>query len=235
MPLPQVVFNKDISAEARTQALSRLERWADSEGVTAVKKQVMLTVIKYAKKNLVNLGILNLNFTDLNRFSICNAIFTHADLPDLLFLQHVINQMMTIKDETSDLKKAVLPMALNYKRPLMLPLVRQMEKASLGFAILALFLREPLLIVVAVAGVFASGLTAEARVERVLNDRLAQPLNQGPAPRLNDGFDDGLNALANLADRGLVATIGFFNRLLQNEAPGNRVLNEANNRYQPNL
>jgi hypothetical protein len=177
----------------------------------------MLAVLKYARKNLINLGLLNLNFTDLNRFTVCNAIFSHAELSDLLFLQYVINQVKAIKEETSELKKAVLPMALNYKRPLMLPLVRQMERATLGFAILALVLREPLGILMALAGFFTSHFTAELRVERILNDRLAGPSHQ-EAPRLEDGFDEGLNALARLADRGRIVAVGFFNRILSAEA-----------------
>lgn len=199
MALPTVIFNAKTSAAARSEAIKQLRHWVDSSDVSAVKRQTMHVILNYAAKNLVQ----PFSHIEPSYFSICNAIFKHANLPDLLFLQYVSNQMATIQDETSDLKRAVLPVVQCYKRPLALPLVKQMEQATLGFNLAALLISGTDLILLAAARFFTSAMTAESKIEWFLNNWLTLKTTV-PC------FDAGLETVPY---RRMTA-VGFFNRKL---------------------
>jgi len=213
MPLPQIIFNKDSPAEIRGQALSQLEKWLDSKDISAVKTQVVRAVMHYAKKKLMEQS--SFDVADLTHFTACHAIFNQRGLPDLLFLQQVIQQLSVIGDETSELKKAVLPMVLNYKRSLLLPLVRQMEKACFGLSVAVLFMRDINGLLLRLINFFTSALTAEAKVERLLNDRYGQPAGLAKVIEADDYFDEGIQAIDRLLNQERKRTLGFFNQLLQ--------------------
>jgi len=230
MPQPPVVFAMDSPIQARCDALLQLEQALHSGEVSAVKTQVLRAMLHYARGNLLEES----PFQDqASHFVVCQAIFSRINLPDLFFLQEVINQLSLIRDETSVLKKTILSMALNYKRPLMLPLIRQMEKASLAFNIAVLFMQDPDLNVPRVAACFSSELTAEARVERILNARLAWPAHPVPVYRSDEDFDESIDFIANFADQTGRAALRFFNRvLLLKEADQPSPLG-SNKQYQP--
>lgn len=115
MLLPQVVLDKDDSSVARSSALLQLEQGLDRGEVSAVKTQVLRVIIKFAKNNMVDPKPLQFFLSD---FVVCNSIFSQVNLTDLLFLEHIINQVAIIRDDASELKKVLLPMVENYIRPL---------------------------------------------------------------------------------------------------------------------
>lgn len=230
MPLPQVVFTQDCSREARSLALRQVEQGLDSSGFSAVKTQVLRALITFARKNMVDAG--PYDFTQLH-YTTCNVIFNRANLPDLLFLQYVINRLNAMREEVSGLKKAVLPMARNYQRPLILPLIRQMEKASLSFGIAALFMRGVDLLLLEIADFFSNEVSAEVKLGWMLNARLIGPQPLQPTAPVKDDFGDSIDFIAGLVDRAGRAALGFFNRVSQAGGPGRPILAGSNNRYQP--
>ena len=233
MPLPQVVFSDDSSARERAQALRELEQGLDSAGFSAVKTQVLRAVINFAKKNLVDAG--PYDFTQII-YVTCQAIFNRSSLPDLLFLQYAINRLNALRDDTSGLKKAVLPIALNYRRPLMLPLVRQMEKASFSFSLAVLFMRSPDFNLPAVAEYFSSELTAEAKIVNMLCARLLRtPPYTMKAAHVEENFGDSIEIIVGLADRAGRATLGLFNRGARASGAAKSVLWGSNNPLQPKI
>ncbi len=227
MPLPQVVFTQDSSMEARSLALCQLEQGLDSVGISAVKTQVLRVLINFAKKNMVEAGPFDFKEQD---FLSCNAIFNRANLPDLLFLQYVINRMSALRYDTSGLRKTVLQVAHNYQRPLLLPLVRQMEKATFSFSIAVLFMEGSNLNLPALADFFNLEATAATKLERMLNVRLLGL--QSPAVCVNDSFEDIIDYIAGLADRAGRAALGFFNRESQASGAVSSML-VGPTRYQP--
>src|SRR4029079_6109267 len=105
MPLPKITFNKDIKAEDRTLALQKMEDWCKTTEVSKLKGQILQMVIEYAKKNLLHIGLIDFNYRyNPNDFEICNAIFQNADLPDVLFMQDVINQFKVQKEINNELE-----------------------------------------------------------------------------------------------------------------------------------
>lgn len=122
MPQAPAVLRQDSSANEKKKALLELEHRLESKGVSAVKAQVLRAVVNFAKHNLVQAGPLDYSPA---LYTACNAIFNQAHLADLPFLHAVIGCLNALQNDTSGLKKAVLPMAENYKRPLM-------SKASFG-------------------------------------------------------------------------------------------------------
>ncbi len=212
MSLPQVIFNKDSSIEARSETLVQLESWLDSALISAVKTQVLRGIINYAKQQLIQRRLYSLD--DVAHFTACAAIFNRRELPDLLFLQHALHQLGAIADETSQLKKAMLPMLMNYKRPLMLPLLHQMEKASFGLNVAVLFIGDWNGLLLAMNNFFATYLTAESRIERLLDDRLKLSLEAESLVCARVGNEEGLQSLQGFADRESYRRFGFFNRVV---------------------
>lgn len=218
-----VVLKQDSSAEEKSEALVHLEQRLGSERVSAVKAQVLRAVINFAKNNLVKAKPLDYPAA---LYLTCNAIFDQVHLPDLLFLHSVIWCLNALRNDTSGLKKAVLPMAQNYKRPLMLPLVRQMEKASFGFGVSALFMRNVGFNLPAIAEFFTSELSAENKIERSLDACLKSPSQQTMVKEKD--FGEGIEFIFDWVNRSSKAALGLFypkslaSRAIQAVLPGPR-------------
>jgi hypothetical protein len=230
MPLPKVVFTEDSSAKQREQVLLQMEQALELPGVSAVKTQVLRSVINFARKNLVHARPKDFSPAV---YQACHVIFNRANLPDLLFLHYVISRINAIRNDTSGLRKTVLPMAQNYRRPLILPLVRQMEKATFSFGIAVLFMRNEGLNLPAIATYFASEGSAEARIHSLLDGRLILEHRKTFNSGMDDDFGDGIELIVDRAHRTGRAALGFFNRVSQTTGTVKPALQGPNTRFQP--
>lgn len=220
MPVPQVVFNENTSPENRILALRKLEEWADSPEVSPVKAAVLKAIIAFAKKNLIPAGLFdyakrNLGLktnTHPEHMSMCHAIFKNADLPDLLFMQYVIDQInINPEGNHDDLNNSIKPLALKYKKSLMIRLVHQLRQASMGIVLTGFIVRQNVLMILGAVGFLLSGEIAEWRLAKSLENELALKATDGATAQVGDGFDEGLDVLATVANRGL----GYARRLFQ--------------------
>ncbi len=201
-----MAFTKESSAQERSQALLQVEREL-KPGLSAVKSQILRALIQFAKKNLVGID----SHADSRLYKICNAIFTHVHLPDLFFLHHAIACLNQLKDDTSGLKKTILPMAQNYKRPLILPLVRQMEKASFSLSVIAFLMPDVILNLSTAAQFVTNELSAEKKIEKMLDLSLKSWPHSRPQFRKEEEFSDSIRWIFDLLHRSSKAAFGLFN------------------------
>lgn len=211
MPIPQVTFSKDGSAVGRGAALEKIENWSNTSEVSTMKRKVLKGVLDYAKTNLVNIPYVTLNREQYSsrHYEVCDAIFRHADLPDILFMQHILNEVSKYKILNNELRDVLLPIVLSNKNILMIPRIHKTRKACACLALFGLVTRFRPCILFGGVGIVFSEQLEEWRVSKSLENKLALKETHGVVARVEDGYDDISEVMIKVSKTGY----GFISNL----------------------
>ena len=105
--------------------------------VSSEKKEVLDSIIHYigTPETVASLYNLYMYTTKKNSYRTCLEIFNKADLPDLLFMLHVINQIAFINDENDYLKQTTLGIAKKHLQAGLVPYQHETKKSIAGLAV----------------------------------------------------------------------------------------------------
>jgi len=131
-------------------------------------------------------------------------ILEHMDLPDLHFLQYIINELKKPENEKHSYKSTLLPTVEKYKKTLLIPHVNNLQKAAVGIFLIGLVIRPGVLSVFSAVGFLFSEIVVEWRLSRELKEQLALKFNHGKMAYL-DHYDNSVDVLARISNRGLNA------------------------------
>ena len=160
---------------------------------------------------------------DEGDFALCQVILQHADLSDLLFFQHVINQEKISKDANPLFQDFIL-LATDAKKTMHIPLVYQTRTAAGALGILSLFTQSKLGILAAVLTFVFADEIQNWRISHSLENKLALKKIGGEMPVVEDGFDNIQKGVTHVAKEGFNSAVNFF----KNQVFSNLTMPEEN-------
>jgi hypothetical protein len=196
MPVPVIHFTKQMTPDERLKSLNKMKDWCQSsEGELAQAKTIILkSIIAYATANLVatsRFSFKHSDYADELDCQLCDKIFFHADLPEILFLQYVINQINLTTASSHPIRNDILAMGA-----------------------LALVTRFNMGIIVAGIAIICSEKLVNWRIEKSLENMLALKELHGIMPRVEDGYDNVINMTSRFASQGALNAMSFFNKVI---------------------
>ncbi len=198
MPAPVVQFNKTMTFEDRQKSLNTLRAWCQSlEAADAKAKVIVLQqLIEYANKTN-NIAASRGFFSSGGHikdsdWALFEAVFRHADLSELLFLKHVINQINSIKSdpEPDPIKDDLLPLAQKHMKILVTIAAHHIRSAAIAVGAFSLAMRFSVGLLVSAIGILYSERIEHWRIARSLDNALALKEAGGKVSRVGDGLDD---------------------------------------------
>lgn len=195
MPKPEVILTIGMTSRERAAALQKMKDWYGTPEVSRIKYAVLSMVIENAKKQSIT----------AQDIGICNDIFLQADLPDVHFMQHVINTTKGNNDFQDITAKAT-----DLYHTLSVPLVYQTRGAA---GVLGLFS----IVAQTKIGLLSAGLMlafgdklVEWRIDKSLENKLALKKIGGTPPKVEDGFDSVNQGVLSFAKGTYHYTTEFF-------------------------
>lgn len=219
MPVPVIRFTKSMAPVERLQSLNKMRDWCQShEGAESkTTATVLLHIINYATKNLAvtsRLSFMSVDQANDLDCQVCDGIFYHADLPELLFLQHVINQINQIKDDAHPLKDEILPIVKQNKNTLMIPVIQETRVACGGVVILALWSQFGWCVIASLLAILCSEQITNLRIAQSLKNRIALKEAGGKTAHIEDGYDGVVGGISNFTKKSYGTAITFFNTVV---------------------
>ncbi len=211
MPVPVVHFTKDMTPHERSQSLHNIWDWCQSAEASESKIKILVlkNVIEYAHKYLAVTNRLSFMFVDkVNDLDcqVCNAIFRHVDLPEVLFLQYVINQLSLIQTDLHPMKDGILPIVQQHKNTLMIPITDEIRSLGFSIAIFSLLMRFNVGLIISAVIVLCSEQLANWRITRSMENKIALKETGDKVSPVEDGYD---NVFKNIS-KGYHAVTALF-------------------------
>lgn len=167
-----------------------------------IKNEIIGIIQDAEKKNAGYLGFFSGSALQNEILSV--DILDQADLPDLHFLQYIINELKKPENEKHPYKNTLLPTVEKYKKTLLIPHVNNLQKAAIGTFLIGMVLRPGVLCIFSAVGFLFSEMIVEWRLSRELKEQLALKFNHGKMAYL-DHYDNSVGVLSRISDRGLNA------------------------------
>ena len=216
--MPDVIFKKEMSNKDRADVLQGMEEWIKETKMGEMKRGILSATIGFAKKNLVSsaLGYFT-SQTNTDDFALCETILHHADLSDVLFMQHVINQTKVFQLANESFRNNIQNAAQDARKIMQIPLVFQGRGFVGTLGLFSLIMQTKI-------GIVLSGLTflfadevVNLWVNHTLEDRLAKKKLGGVMPKVGNNLDNLQQGVVHFAKNGYTYAADFFsNRVLPN-------------------
>lgn len=220
MPVPIIKFTKTMTCDDRQKALNTLRGWFQSAEANEapVKGMVLQQIMDYATK--INALVVPSRFFSSGAhvkdsdWVLCDTIFGHADLAELLFLKYIINQINLNKQESEldPVWDKILSIAQKQMDTLIIPVAHKVRNAAIGVACFSLAMRFSAGLLVGAIGILCSEQLVRWRIARSLDNALALKETGGKVSRVEDGYDDAISGASKLLHKGYQAAAGLFNK-----------------------
>jgi hypothetical protein len=219
MPVPVIRFTKSMTPAERLQSLNKMRDWCQSPEANESKTTttVLIHIINYAAKHLAvtsRLQFMSVDQANDLDCQVCEGIFYHADLPELLFLQHVINQINKIPDDSHPMKDEILPIVKQNKNTLMIPIIQETRVACGGAVILSLWSRFGWCLIASLLAILCSEQITNLRVAQSLKNRIALKETGGKQARIEDGYDGVVSSISNFTKKSYATASTLFNTVV---------------------
>lgn len=207
--LEKIQFNIKMSAEDRKNTINEMRKWMEESKASHSKKTILNFVLQYAEEKLID----NPADKRKDRLKICESIFKQADLDDLFFLQHVINELCKIKSKDSPLKKELLPEAQKHKKAYVRPLSHQIWGGAFIVFCVSMYVDKRIAAAAVLMAVLSEWIV-EARIRLQLAEIFAKQINKGVVPVIGDGWDPVFEQAGKVGSSGALTAamnwIGVF-------------------------
>ncbi len=218
MPIPAIRFTKKMTPEERLQSLNKMWDWCQSPETSESKAKVAILqhIMEYASKKLAVTSRLSFMSTDQaseEDCQLCDTIFRQADLPELLFLQHVIDQLSLIKLDSHPLKEGILPIVQQHKETLMIPGAYEIRNIGLAAFSFAFIMQFEIGLLLSAMIILFSNQFENMRISRELNCTLVLKEKGGKTPPVEDGYDNAIRRLSDLSSKGYSAASTLFSKI----------------------
>lgn len=218
MPIPAIRFTKKMTPDERLQSLNKMWDWCQSPETSESKAKVaVLThIMEYAGEKLAVTSRFPFMSTDQaseEDCQLCDTLFRHADLPELLFLQYVINQLSLIKVDSHPLKEKILPIVQQHKDTLIVPGAYEIRNIGLAAFSFSFFMRFEIGLLLSAMIILFNNQFENMRISRELNRTLVLKEVGGKTPPVEDGYDNAIKRLSDLSSKGYSAVYTLFSSI----------------------
>lgn len=232
MPFSKIDFTKEMNRPLQRASLAIILDWCDhNESSRREKINVIRQVALFAKNNLINTRLVPSSWLHNQRdeiyYEVCETILKNVDLPDLLFLKHVINQINRLKNNETPLRDKALPDVqknLDTLKDTVLPIVMELKSrmvkleankvSTIGIAFgcyFAIRLQFKAAAAVLASGVLLSETIVDYRIDKALENKLALKAADYIEPRMEDGYDNAIAKASSAAYATFQTASTFFN------------------------
>lgn len=219
MPVPAIRFTKIMTPDERSQSLNKMWDWCLSGETSESKAKVAVLqhIMEYAGEKLVvksRFLFMPADQASEEDCQLCDTIFRHADLPELLFLQYVINQLSLIQSNPHPLKEKILPIVQQYKDTLTIP--GAYEIRNIGFAAFSFsfIMRFQMGLLLSAMMILFSKQFENMRISRELARALVLKQTGGKTPPVEDGYDKAIGRLSDLSSKGYSSVYTLFSSVV---------------------
>jgi hypothetical protein len=222
---PKMQFHANSNEESLRSHFTAYQRWLDQPSISPSKKVILGNIVRYVS-SIYNSFLTKMS-THPSRYKICSDILGLGDLPDILLMQYIMNELSKIRDQNSNLRDPNLQIARTYMNLLLKPYLKETKKIGAGLIACAFVAIASgvspkslsiFLLIIGSLAVTCDRPITEYRIQKALQDRLddraarALNINITAALPLEDEFEPAINALADVAAAGTRIFYGFFHQ-----------------------
>lgn len=219
MPVPVIRFTKQMTPDERLQSLNKMWDWCQSPEAdeSKAKAAVLQDIVRYASKNLAITS--RFSFMSYDQASeadckLCDTIFHQADLPELLFLQYVINQINLKQTDPHPMKDEILPIVQQHKNTLIVPGSYEIRNIGMATFAFSFFMRFNFGLLLSAIIILFSKQLENMRISRELENKLALKETGGKVPPVGDRYDGAISRISNFSSSSYHTVATLFNTVI---------------------